>query len=561
MVEPYLDQINGRLTDDVNIFSGGLNTYMDKAFINPDQLPYSFNMSMYKPPMITTRPSRENLFVNEFNDKHVSSMWAYDENLIIYTLAENDYPNTELLCSRRRNIITGYWDEVYYSGASSVITPRKNIYYTYCRTAVDEYAYVGNENYKIRMKSTPGGLYGPFEATKIEDGHYGIPCWHKGRLFLADPNTNIITFSALYDYDNFTPVPDEPDPDIDYSSYAGDFFVTNAKGKIKMIVSFDDKLVIFCEHSIHLLYGDTPLTSSSYQFQLVDFALNLGCQAPKSVAISGSYLFWLGDDKEIYSYSGSSLDMISRPNASRYVNRYGGISNLEIPSNSFLMTDNDIDAMGTASSSKYYIQFPVRVKGTEVESVRFPLFVYDIYNKIWWAEDGDLDAIANFSSKKDHIVMYKRDYSAVLKTTDKYTGVDYLYNSETGENDLEEPIFYEFHTRVYGADGANSRKTISKIWVQASAGCDVFLTDSWLSSDPWSGPFPDMSLKKIGELGTKGRKEMTSNYLDTYDPLDYEQQYCIVPKMYGERLNTFQVVFRGSGASKFYLMKREWSAR
>lgn len=561
MVEPYLDQINGRLTDDVNIFSGGLNTYMDKAFINPDQLPYSFNMSMYKPPMITTRPSRENVFVNEFNDKHVSSIWAYDENLIIYTLAENDYPNTELLCSRRRNVITGYWDEVYYSGVSSVITPRKNIYYTYCRTAVDEYAYVGNENYKIRMKSTPNGLHEPFEATKIEDGHYGIPCWHKGRLFLADPYTNIITFSALYDYDNFTPIPDEPDPDIDYSSYAGDFFVTNAKGKIKMIVSFDDKLVIFCEHSIHLLYGDTPLTSSSYQFQLVDFALNLGCQAPKSVAISGSYLFWLGDDKEIYSYSGSSLDMISRPNASRYVNRYGGISNLEIPDNSFLITDNDIDAMGTASSSKYYIQFPVRVKGTEVESVRFPLFVYDIYNKIWWAEDGDLDAIANFSSKKDHIVMYKRDYSAVLKTTDKYTGVDYLYNSETGENDLEEPIFYEFHTRVYGADGANSRKTISKIWVQASASCDVFLTDSWLSSDPWSGPFPDMSLKKIGELGTKGRKEMTSNYLDTYDPLDYEQQYCIVPKMYGERLNTFQVVVRGSGASKFYLMKREWSAR
>ena len=72
----------------------------------------------------------------------------------------------------------------------------------------------------------------------------------------------------------------------DYSSYAGQFSVTSGVGHIKMIKSFDDKLVILCEHSTHLLYGDTPLTSSSYQFQLVDLNKNLGCLSPRSVAVT-----------------------------------------------------------------------------------------------------------------------------------------------------------------------------------------------------------------------------------------------------------------------------------
>ena len=630
MVKDYLNPINGKLTDDVNMFSGGLNTYQDKAFINPDQTPYSINMTMYKPPMVSTRPSRENLFLNTKADTTINSMWAYDENLLVFTRTSAEALNPQDLCSAEYIAGTG-WDVRTYRG----IPTNKQVYYTYCRTAEKEYVYVGNELCKIKLTRSTNPAY-PF-ITDVMDDHFGIPCWHKGRLFLADPSTGRITFSALNDFDNFEDFPDLSTPTtlgsaiaiadgsstgapadsgaydtgeynitlngnellpsnrtfyydaieekfifdvgtqlvynddddvwevkmLDYSSYAGDFLVTNAKGKIRMITSFDDKLVIFCEHSIHLLYGDTPLTSSAYQFQLVDFTLNLGCQAPKTVAVSGSYLFWMGDDREIYSFSGSSLDMISRPNASRYVNRNGSISNLEIPEGTFLGIDGDIDAIATASSSKYYIQFPVIVHGAaeEEDTVRFPLFVYDIYNKIWWAEDGDITSLANFSVKKDHIVMYKEEYGAILKTTNKYTGVDYLYNPETGENDLEVLIQYEFHSRVYAADGVNSRKTLSKIWVQASANCEVYITDSWLSSDAWSGPFPAESLKKIGELGARGTKEMTEDYLKTYDPLDYEQQYCIVPKMYGERLNTFQIIIRGSGASKFYLMKREWSAR
>ena len=612
MVKEYLDQINGKMSEDVNMFTGGLNTYMDKGFLNPDQLPYSINMTMYKPPMVCTRASRERVFSNIHEDTFINAMWAYNDDFIVYITKERTGGLGQDIYARIKNSDGTYSD--YDPNTYEYQLPTSDIYFNYARTATDEWLYLGNETWKGKCHIDPNNTYPIGYLRKITDNHYGIPCWHKGRLFLADPTTNIITFSALNDFDNFNEpviyqiidnpflsIPSDADTDvvylfsiddfayasyyyneetqqwtqgenvpkgkykfdangrvmIDYSSYAGDFFVTNAKGKIRMIISFDDKLVIFCEHSIHLLYGDTPLTTSSSQFQLVDFTLNLGCQAPKTVAISGEYLFWLGDDREIYSFTGSSLDMISRPNSSRYVNRGGGISNLKIPEGTFLDESGDIDAIATATSSKYYIQLPIMVGE---ENIRLPLFVYDIYNKIWWAEDGDLESVANFAVKKDHIIMYSMNYQQVLKTTNKYIGSDYVQNLESGVMEYV-PIYYEFHTRVYAPDGVSSRKTLSKVWLQASASCDVFLTDSWLSSDAWSGPFPDESLKKIGELGTRGRKEMNGDYLKTYDPLDYEQQYCVVPKMYGERLNTFQIVIRGFGESKFYLMKREWSAR
>jgi len=551
VTKDYLNQLNGYINDDISTFSGGLNTYSDKAFVETNQLPYAMNICSYKPPMICPRPSRKYIFEAPSEDYRIVSLYAVDSETIYYIARTKIGASQLLCCAEKQN--DGRWDTYEYNTLQ--LPDAETLYFCQCKTATNNYLYICGANYKAKADITSGEHASYF--TPIVDNHYGIPCWHKGRLFLADQSSRVITFSALYDYDNFTPVPEGEDPlDIDYSSYAGDFFVTNSKGRIQNIVSFDDKLVIFCKHSIHLLYGDTPLLTSSSQFQLVDLNNNLGCSAPQTVSVGGGNLYWLGDDREVYAFSGAYFDLISKPAVNKRVQRYSAISNLNIAEPGWTIAggDNDIEAFGVATSTKYYISLPIeQVNGAEKRI----LFVFDATSNVWWAEDGEPLALSNFSSGIDGIVFSNKD-GDVFEVTKEHTGYDSVLVNGYRENI---PIKYEFHTKVYGADGLDSRKSLSKVWLQASADADVFLTDSWTSSDQWHGRLKDASLKKIGTLTQKGQKEMTSEYLDTYSEYDYEQQVCYVQKMYGQRLNTFQIVIRGSGPAKFYLMKRDWDAR
>lgn len=621
MVRDYLNQINGRLTDDVNLFTGGINTYSDKAFIEPYEMPYAMNMTMYKPPMMCTRPSRDHLFQIEETNAIISAMWADDDNLIVY-ITRDITSNEQKLWIRYMDYFgTGTWQTI--EKTEVELDDAVNYYFSYCRTDVAEYLYFGNDISKYKIDITQRFEIGEpanelFPTEEIDDDYYGIPCWHKGRMFFARDNT--VMFSALNDFDNFNQFPDmslpsmlyadvtladgttPASPDVpsttgayntgaykiylngeaisnenttfyydademsvtfetgnkltyhddvwqtslpDYSSYAGQFSVTSGVGHIKMIKSFDDKLVILCEHSTHLLYGDTPLTNSSYQFQLVDLNKNLGCISPRSVAVTSDRLIWLGDDREIYAYSGSYIDIISQPYGDK---RTSGLDVTQILDTSL--------SIATATSNKYYIQ--LRVKG-----YGYALFVYDTLKGIWWAEDtgrsSRLYSIVNYSSDYNTILM-SDGYGEVLKTTKRYDGYDLRYDP-VDDLVVRKPIKYRFHTRVYGADGVSSRKSITKVYLQASANATVYLSDAWTATDNWSNKISYDSLKEIGKLSYKGQKQVGEGYLLTYDSDDYEQQLCVVPKMYGERVNTFQIIVEGEGASKFYLMKREWSAR
>lgn len=544
----YYNQLNGNIENDVSLFSGGLNSFNDKAFIDTNQMPYTFNMGMYKPPMMCTRAARKSLTKLSAlsSPSIIIAMWARDEyGAIIVT-------RTPTLGVQRLwyvyKDIDENWEEVEIEAPHM---PRnKQIYFCYCKTAVEEYLYLGNDSYKAKFELNSDSTYLANSFEEIMDDHYGIPCWHKGRLFLTNPSNNTITYSALYDYDNFTDVPDVPDPTIDYSSYAGDFFVTNAVGKLTRAVSFDDRLVIFAEHSMHMLYGDTPLITSSSQFQLVDLNNNLGCREPLSIAIGGGYLYWMGDDANIYSYSGSSIDTISMPMSSRYVTRAGGINR------EFL--SNCKSAIATATTDKYYIQV---TKYYDYVGDLAVIYVYDTKSHVWWMEDGDMTAMTHYRTSLNNILLATRDLE-ILETTDDYGGCDELRN-DSGEKELV-AIPYEFHTKVYGADGVDSRKSISEVWFQASADAEVFLTDSWTST---SDLYPitrveNTSDKKIGTLSYKGEKRVDiDGYLRTYNEDDYEQQVCYVQKMYGQRVNTFQIKVRGEGPCKFFLMKRKWDAR
>ena len=270
---------------------------------------------------------------------------------------------------------------------------------------------------------------------------------------------------------------------------------------------------------------------------------NLGTLDDRYVTVGGGNLYWFGDDCQIYEHTGSYTKMISRPSE----NSRGGIDNLvQRP-----YEDEHRVAKLTATSDKLYVNLSLKRNAT----INQYLFVYDIYNGVWWCEDGAFTTICNFSHDNNNILM-ARENGDILRYANGFEGHDTLFDFTDNTAKTVE-IEYEFHTKVYGAQDIDAKKTISEVWFQAISNADVYITDMWTSRDIWEEGHVDdieQSYKKIGKLARVDREPT----LEKYNSHLYEQQRCIVEKMYGERLNTFQVVVKGTGASRFYLMKRQW---
>lgn len=597
MVKPFLDQVNGRVTDDVNLFTGGLNTYVDKAFIEANQLPFCMNMTMQQPPCLETRAFRLSM-AHYYEDEH----YDFDGYRVL-----NMYANAELFeglffivdVEGKAHLL--YMDTILKQTTDFGELGDSDIeyYFCHCWQSTANYIYVTSLHSKYKIKWADNEMVGE----QVADDFYGIPEFHKGRLFLANPETKIVTFSALYNFDNFdqtqttyqlvTELPDEehavlttlylmdydtdnytayeyrgqgtwrilsdkiPKTDVtidgttgytlpDYSVIAGDFNVTNAVGPIIGMKSFDDKLYIFCQGSIHLLYGSTPDTSLSNFFQLVDLNNGIGAYSNRCIAVGGNRLFFLGSDRQVYEHTGSTLYMISRPTTEHG----GGIDNLIV--NKYIGTAPQM----TAGNSKLF--FNVSLNGGESNDV---LFVYDIYNKIWWAEDGEFTSVATdvsnagydvvFMARQNGDIVYVSNAGIPNSENDEY------YNFTTGKIETV-PIKYQFQTRVYGIDGVDMRKTISDVWVQAKATAEVYVGDMWTIDSHWDRlPWNDNHLTNYIKIGEINWQAEDSND-DRYTTDTSEQQRCIVPKMFSQRVNGFSVLVTGEGKSKFYLMKRNW---
>ena len=624
MVKPYLNQVGGNVNDDVSMFTGGLNSYQDKAFLESDQMPYCMNMCMVNPPKLETRPNRVTLGHYMEGGKWALSigkiidLWAYNEYQIFAIVDQGGTRRVEIIYNPVDGLGHHYGYYTRRTLPDITIPEEENYYFTLAKKTNENYLYITGLTFKVKIRIYDDPSY--TDGAPVTDGHYGICCWHKGRLFLGQPDKNIIEFSALRDYDNFDEepvfqlidqVPNTSMPNLhedyiylventtttpytydeykydatqnawvswgnisqtdilldtngmslpDYSIIAGYFALTNNIGKLISLKSFDDKLMIFCEHSIHCVYGDTPDIEMSNRFQLVDINNNLGAVSDRCIAIGGGRLFWLGDNKEVYEYTGSSLRMVSRPGKSRNETISAGAV-------SGLIDARDIDkginvdfgvshSKFTATSEKLYINI-WNAKNTDNEKL---LFVFDIYNRTWWCEDGEFNTIGNYSEYNNRILLGKDNGDILISNEYLLAGgsSDLIYDF-VEDKEVETPISYEFHTRVYGADGTDLRESIDKIWFQARAEADVYFNDMWTDYNEWAYPIGlTRNEIKIGELKDEYMMPIQKT---SYRPAKYEQQVCYLPKMYGERLNTFQIIIRGEGASQFFLMKRMWRAR
>ena len=542
MVKPYLNEVGGKVENDVSLFSGGLNTYVDKAFIDANHMPYVMNMQMYQPPMLCTRPSRQTLAnkldsLLTMNDEEVVDIWARSEDDIFFV--------TKSGSDRYLRRYYKYGNVLKEQSATGTLPVEDHYFFTYCQYGTNKKIYLGNESHKVcvDVSGTPGN---PLSITPVSDNHYGIPCWHKGRLWLAKPSTNMIEWSKALDPDDYTTAP---------SGDSGEVYINTMKGAIQNIVSFDDKLIVFCEHSIHAIYGNSGDATDVDYFQVVDLNNNLGLHSQRCLTVGGGRLFFLGDDMEVYEYTGSSINIVSRPGKTRNSTlSIGGISNIF---GDYRTLDLNNQAQMIASANKLYFNIGI--------NKNMFLFVFDIYQRTWWCEDGEFTAMATLSPVSNDILLARENGDILVEFGTISYGTDDEYDFDAGEV-VRKPIKYEFHTRVYGADGLDMLKTIDKVWFQARANADVYLNDIWTTVDKWKqlvgDDWPQEPVEdnyvKIGRLKYEFQ---VVGQPEKYRQDTYEQQVCYVEKMYGQRLNTFQIIVIGEGASKFYFMKREWRAR
>lgn len=552
MVGLYLNQVGGKVDNDVSLFAGGLNTYTDKAFLEADQMPYVMNMTMRKPPAIETRKARgtlANLFSDEqlpWNSGEITNMWAYNQDLIYFIRKIDELTSKLCLLKKDGNYYT--YSEIHTDTAGNY----NDIQFCYGRTDVNEFLYLGNENYKAKMILGAENPLAQYDDNYSD--HFGYPCWHKSRLWLLRPSKGEIEWSNALNPDNFQIGYDDPDAPTYYGD-SGVLPITsqNGRGKLTGLISFDDKLIVFCEHSIHAIYGssgvarwsDTKQQDPNY-FQVVDLLGHVGCLSQDHITAGAGILYWLGDDKQIYEYTGASINMLSRPGKTRNSTlSIGGIDNV--------LNHLTTTKLMALSNTLY------------VDTKEGYMFVFDAYNRVWWCEDGGFSTLTNYSQAEDNLLMATEE-GDILSYDDTIasTGRDEVYDFEAGTV-TDKNIEFEFHTRVYGAEGTDLRKTLSEVWMQMysyNSQGKVYINDVWCENDKWEDHLEntEKSITRYKEIGSFSANASRGD-LAYYQPQTYEQRHFLVEKMYGQRLNTFQIIVKGSRYAKFFLMKREWRAR
>lgn len=537
-MRPLLRSVSGKSKSDIIYLNGGLNTCTDQTEIRDNQLSYMWNVGLMDSPTLSTRSNRLSLawfledtsiyargkclgmFVSSSKTLYEIEEISDDDNKI-YKYVTNNQNHLEKV------FVGNVADATYYS-------------ITECRDSSNIYVFFSTFEKTYRYTE---GNPGTFEEVAI---YHGILAGHKNRLWVA--NGNMIRFSNLQDYDNFTIDDDDP------VNTAGEIQVTNAKGNIMAIVPYDGKLIILCERSWHVLYGSSPNPEVD-QFYLIDMDDGVGCCSRNGYAICDRALYWMDSDVSVYRYNGSSLVKISEPYGNDNYAQYGGIKNYRL---NRLKLSNVV-----FSSFDNYLYIGLTADITLGGYLNDTLLVYDTRNRVWWAEDGefshlvrwDTDTKTAFFNKTDYLIGAKHNGDLQILNMMQGTGEDIEFNLTTRQFD-EQTINYSFETKTWLLNSVKNKKTLTDIWWQADADADVFVFDNWTFHTPGQ---PDVEMLPIGNL----KKAPTHNMFapNRYFHEGMERQRQIIPRMYMQRVNAFTIHVQGHGKGNFFLLEKEWRIR
>lgn len=588
MLKPYLNNVSGKSKQDIILFSGGLNATSDKAFIKDEQLSYMMNVGLYNSPTLETRPGRTSFafYMENFSPNKVLKMFASTSGRL-YTVeeiqidpAQPPAPNKKLFrYIMKDGAIEREEVGTLNSGNIFSITECRDAKHSYIvvsacdTTAINNPAHnpIDEENIETQSANVESNRYQFYDenvtnSVEIEDQYAGVLATHKNRLWIG--NGKSLKFSNLRQYNDFTISED------DTVNTAGEIFLTDSKGNITALVSYDDKLIIFCEYSIHVLYGDSP-NSEINQFSLVSLSNDVGCISDEAYTICDRCLYWVDLNANVYRYNGSYIIKISEPYGNDNYASYGGISQITID----MYHINNV-AMSNIQN-RIYIAMRNGVaydsEGNET-SENNVMFVYDTRNRVWWAEDGSFSHLVSWNTYDNTKGRYSNIFSIVGSTYEKDV---LIFNREKAENDVVyEPsiteenmlktkdveIEFDFETKVWTLGTIKKKKTLTNVWFDADANAEVGVADYLHSYNKWNTFIVNVTdefkhnFMKIGTLkrvGTSHQIYLPTNYLHE----GKERQRCIIPKMYMQKINAFSIRVRGKGHGEFYMLEKEWRVK
>ncbi len=539
-MKPFLNKVGGKSISDVITLQGGLNTCYDKTFIEDNQMAYMWNVALLNPPTLSVRNSRISLAwymedTTDFATGKIQKLFT-SSSKVLYAIEDRRTPqNTEAdsyLYKYTYNS-NGMLDKVYvgsvpYSVELSMCECRDaNNVYIIISTPLSKYIY------------TEGG-----ELKTAEDKNTGIVTCHKNRLWVGDGTS--LKFSNLRQYDNFEISEDDP------INTAGEINITNSKGKIVALIPYDGKLIIFCERSWHILYGDSP-NAEVNQFTLVDADDGIGCISQNTVNICDRCLYWMDTDTKVYRYNGSYVTRVSEPHGGDNYASYGGIKNIGIHMSA-------LDKIRMASYDSYLYIIVQRSPLSDAENDT--ILVYDTRNRVWWAEDGEFNEIVRYDvdtntrafTRSDFLIGAKYNGDIVMMNTQP-TGQDLLFDIVTRNCDYVK-VKYGFETKTWILGTVKHKKTLTDVWLQADAEAKVYVSDHWTNIEPWQEEALEKRYILIGETKRVGNHQMDKP--NQYYHEGGERQRLIVPRMYMQKVNAMAVRIVGEGDAKFFLLEKEW---
>ena len=236
---------------------------------------------------------------------------------------------------------------------------------------------------------------------------------HKGRIFaLKDA---VLYFSALNLIDDWTSVLD-----------AGAMDVTRAVGNGTAITTYANHVVIWCDNSMHELYG-----TDYANYELMDITNDVGCVGQRTVVEVKGLLFWL-DYTGVFQYTGGQPRKIS-DKVQKYIE---GIN----------WTYKHLIAAGT-KDDKLYLSIPYAATSCN------RVLVYDTRTFKWNVEDG---SYINFVNIDD--TLYGQAANG------------FIYNMDNGLKtglDNSTAISWNYVTKAYNDGTISGEKTLSNLYLAA----------------------------------------------------------------------------------------------
>ena len=139
---------------------------------------------------------------------------------------------------------------------------------------------------------------------KTADNEMAVGCGWYNRLWACSDDGREIRCSKIGELNNFS----------DYVAGAASswFCEVGSDGKFCGIIPYNDALVAFKEHCVHVVYGTTP-----QNFTLEKTFDGFGCIDGRSICVVNNALYWLGYNG-VYRYVGNSPKLISEPLNKKY---------------------------------------------------------------------------------------------------------------------------------------------------------------------------------------------------------------------------------------------------